>query len=165
MSTPPPLPGRAAAPPPPRSNTLWIVLAAAAGAVVVFGGMLAAIALPAYQDYTLRAKVSEAIGETAALKAWVIEHHAANQACPFIEDFEAKQPPLTLTHSEITAVGEFEDGGCGFEFHPTATARGEEQPIISMYWHPDRPEEGWDCTGGSLEDRYRPSSCREAPAP
>jgi type IV pilus assembly protein PilA len=41
--------------------------------VVAIIGILAAVALPAYQDYTLRAKMSEAIGFAAAAKTSVGE--------------------------------------------------------------------------------------------
>jgi type IV pilus assembly protein PilA len=41
--------------------------------VVAIIGILAAVALPAYQDYTLRAKMSEAVGFAAAAKTSVSE--------------------------------------------------------------------------------------------
>ena len=41
--------------------------------VVAIIGILAAVALPAYQDYTLRAKMTEAIGYAASVKTAVTE--------------------------------------------------------------------------------------------
>lgn len=50
--------------------------------VVAIIGILAAIALPAYQDYTIRAKVSECSGIIAACKTSVSEYYASENAMP-----------------------------------------------------------------------------------
>ncbi|MBK8284101.1 MAG: RDD family protein [Ahniella sp.] len=48
-----------------------------------FVGILAAIALPAYQDYTVRAKVAGVIAESSAIKYMVAEHYLSNDnQCP-----------------------------------------------------------------------------------
>ena len=46
--------------------------------VVAIVGILAAIALPAYQDYTIRARVSEAAAAAGACKTAVAEYVASN---------------------------------------------------------------------------------------
>ena len=48
--------------------------------VVAIIGILAAVALPAYQDYTIRAKVSEIILAASSAKVAVSEHAQANGA-------------------------------------------------------------------------------------
>lgn len=50
--------------------------------VVAIVGILAAIALPAYQDYTVRAKTAELLTFADAAKASVSEYYAAYNALP-----------------------------------------------------------------------------------
>ncbi len=50
--------------------------------VIAIVGILAAVALPAYQDYTVRAKLSEALGVLAEAKTSVGEFYIANNAFP-----------------------------------------------------------------------------------
>src|SRR5262247_420196 len=50
--------------------------------VVAIVGILAAIALPAYQDYTVRAKVSEALAAAGACKTSVAEYAANKGTLP-----------------------------------------------------------------------------------
>ncbi|KGM42219.1 hypothetical protein JY96_14490 [Aquabacterium sp. NJ1] len=50
--------------------------------VVAIIGILAAVALPAYQDYTVRSQVSEGLALTGGLKTAVSEYYAAKGAFP-----------------------------------------------------------------------------------
>ena len=50
--------------------------------VVAIVGILAAIALPAYQDYIVRSKMSEAVAAIAACKTSVAEFASTKQAWP-----------------------------------------------------------------------------------
>ena len=50
--------------------------------VIAIVGILAAIALPAYQDYTVRAKMSEALANLAEAKTSIAEYYAANGYMP-----------------------------------------------------------------------------------
>jgi type IV pilus assembly protein PilA len=50
--------------------------------VVAIIGILAAIAIPAYQDYTIRAQVTEGLNLAGAVKASVAEYFAQNGSWP-----------------------------------------------------------------------------------
>jgi type IV pilus assembly protein PilA len=50
--------------------------------VVAIIGILAAIAIPAYQDYTIRAQVTEGLNLASAVKASVAEYYAQNGTWP-----------------------------------------------------------------------------------
>ncbi len=50
--------------------------------VVAIIGILAAIAIPAYQDYTIRAQVTEGLSLASAVKAGVSEYYAQNGKWP-----------------------------------------------------------------------------------
>jgi len=50
--------------------------------VVAIIGILAAIAIPAYQDYTIRSQVTEGLNLAASLKAEVAEYYAQTGAWP-----------------------------------------------------------------------------------
>ena len=78
--------------------------------VVAIIGILAAIALPAYQDYTVRAKVSEAILAASACRTTITEvYQSAVSATPAIPadgwGCEATNPTKYVSKVETSADG------------------------------------------------------------
>ena len=71
--------------------------------VVAIIGILAAIALPAYQDYTVRAKVTEGLNMAGAAKLAVAETSAA----------------MGGVFAAYTGTGAPAAGGTGYQFAPT----------------------------------------------
>jgi type IV pilus assembly protein PilA len=70
--------------------------------VVAIIGILAAIALPAYQDYTIRAKVSEGVIAASAVKATVSENLSN---LPAANSCDGVNPnPQTVGLSTLTCV-------------------------------------------------------------
>jgi uncharacterized membrane protein YhaH (DUF805 family)/Tfp pilus assembly protein PilE len=67
---------------PPPPNTAGVVILACLLPLVAIGGMLAAIAIPAYQDYTIRAQVSEGLNLAAAPRAAVAAAFERNGVAP-----------------------------------------------------------------------------------
>jgi type IV pilus assembly protein PilA len=82
--------------------------------VVAIIGILAAVALPAYQDYTVRARVTEGLTLAATAKAAVADNAANNK--PFIAGFSG----VGLATKAVTANGGTYDvpGGPGINIDP-----------------------------------------------
>ena len=79
--------------------------------VVAIVGILAAIALPAYQDYVVRSKMSEALAAIAACKTSVAEYSSAHGAYPALTtdagcstDASTHVASLAVAAGVITAV-------------------------------------------------------------
>src|SRR5690606_15914079 len=77
--------------------------------VVAIIGILAAIAVPAYQDYTIRSKIAEGIIGAAAAKAHVSESYQAN----FVTRLQAAVASWNLaqTSAKYVAAVNIDDTG------------------------------------------------------
>ncbi len=74
--------------------------------VVAIIGILAAIAIPAYQDYTIRAKVTEAVAYAASAKTSVSETTiASGGTLPTSNGAAGVNPNMTSTYVESVTVG------------------------------------------------------------
>jgi uncharacterized RDD family membrane protein YckC len=124
--------------------------------LVFFVGILAAISLPAYQDYTQRAKISEAVAEGRSMTLAIDEFLLATDRCPAsLDEAGLVEPSSPLVQS--TDVGEIDAGQCSLRFTLGGTQAG---PYDGEYlWFSHDGEGGWDC-GGSMADKLLPAGCR-----
>jgi type IV pilus assembly protein PilA len=123
--------------------------------VVAIIAILAAIAIPAYQDYTVRARVSEAMAAAAAAKTTVVEN-AANARTPCSSGYTAPAASDNVASVAVSAAGVI-------TVTTTAAAGGGTiifTPSITDCSTLPSDRVSWTCTGGSLAARYRPSQCR-----
>lgn len=128
--------------------------------VVAIIGILAAVALPAYQDYLVRSRVTEGLSLASSAKTAVAENAAAGQADLSL-GWTVPQPTDNVTSVDVTAgTGAITitytaaAGGGTITLVPSDSAGAIAGGII-----PDGSIT-WDCTGGTLDAKYRPSNCR-----
>ena len=133
--------------------------------VVAIIGILAAIALPAYQDYTIRAKVSEGVIAASAIKVGVAESFA-DDALIGVAAFCGGLPnnttdKITLAGCNATGVISITLGGItqlggGTDiliFNPLIGGNALVATAIGSIT--------WDCnTGTTILPQYLPGECR-----
>lgn len=139
---------------------VFLVVIVLGGAVVVLG-ILAAVAIPAYQDYVSRAHAVEAAVAAGPLKVQVAEAYAASGDCPDnrSDGFQAPADYADTAVSRIVVgrIDDYEDGGCGITvWMPPRQGAVEEESLVFEYF----PDQGrWVCTS-SLPDNALPPECR-----
>ncbi len=122
--------------------------------VVAIIGILAAIAIPAYQDYTVRARVTEGLSMASAAKLAVSETTMTNSALPASQAATGYiTPPATPNVSSITV-------GVGGIITITFTAAAGNGTIVMTPSITANGDVTWECKGGTLLPKYRPASCR-----
>lgn len=155
---PPPLPPKTPVPPPKkRMHGCLIALIVAACLLIPIVGILAAIAIPAYNDYLARAKVAQAMAEALPLKWQAVEFRAERERCPRDGDegFADGEIPLGQMHATAT----FSDAGedrCTIEL----SLRDEQDALDGRrLWFEYDPSGGeWSCRS-DLDTRYVPTGC------
>jgi type IV pilus assembly protein PilA len=140
--------------------------------VVAIIGILAAVALPAYQDYTVRAKVSEVILAASSCRTSVTEVYQStstaaslptggNWGCEFASG--ASQGPTKY----VGTVQTNQTGGIRVTvigLAPAIPATGSFV-LLNPVLNTANQVSAWQCgASGTMPTKYLPGSCREAVA-
>jgi type IV pilus assembly protein PilA len=129
--------------------------------VIAIIAILAAIALPAYQDYIVRAKVSEAILAGDACKTSVAEYFQSQGRFPanltsagcndkdvstYVKGVDVKTGVITVTTSADASLATA--ASKTYVLDPGAAPADLDTPLV------------WSCTGSTIPAKYLPAVCR-----
>lgn len=132
--------------------------------VVAIIGILAAIAIPAYQDYITRSKVTELVTAASACKTSVTEYYqsqaklpedrsqagCSDQSSQYVASLDVAAGVITVTASADLTESFGTAGNADFVLTPTATSA--DQPLA------------WSCndatTPSTIDSKYLPANCR-----
>jgi len=139
--------------------------------VVAIIGILAAVALPAYQDYTVRAKMSEVILALSACRTTITEIYQSGGSPPGANNWQCESGVLsryvagvaTDPDGKVTATIQGINSSVNTKLVtlvPLATANTAASVTLNMGsglfgWRCGAPADGTD-----LLPKYLPSSCR-----
>jgi type IV pilus assembly protein PilA len=123
--------------------------------VVAIIGILAAIALPAYTDFTTRSKVSEIIVAADKCKTSVVEYYQTMDSTLPADNAAAGCPDQNTQHvgslavaaGVITVASSITAAPGNFVLTPTANAA--DSTILD-----------WDCTTSTINSKFLPANCR-----
>lgn len=146
-----------------KSSAILILVIAFVPLIAVLG-ILAAVALPAYQDYTIRAKAAEAYAE---LKTWSYDVEAFVVETNFVPNSALDAGINKSVFSPYINSVEIAKGGRVIGHLNPFTTTGESYTIVLIPEFTNKDGRyvaaEWGCTGGTLPNKYRPSICRGAP--
>ncbi len=144
--------------------------------VVAIIGILAAVAIPAYQDYTIRARVSEGLALAAPAKLNVAEiaSSGANDATTWPQGYKtgykSPSPSQNVSSVEIAAntgviTITYTARATGKALTLTPSSGDKAFPDPTGAFTPTEDSIKWTCNLASgMEARHAPAECRTAAA-
>jgi type IV pilus assembly protein PilA len=123
--------------------------------VVAIIGILAALALPAYQDYTKRAHVEEGLTLAADVKLAIAEYYATNGKFP-IDNNDAGLPAGNAINGQ--AVKSIIVNFSRVEI--TYNTKILNNATLYIQGYLNNSSIHWTCNQGTVPPAYRPASCR-----
>lgn len=124
--------------------------------IVAIIGILAAIAIPAYQDYTIRAKVADGLTRTATVKATYLDYVTKNQEWP------ASMSNLGLPETGADYGPSVASVTIGAEHEIRITFNGQiiTGKTIILVPSVESNSLAWSCNAETLPAKYAPAACR-----
>jgi type IV pilus assembly protein PilA len=135
--------------------------------VVAIIGILAAVALPAYQDYTVRAKISEVIlaassGRTAVAETYSQKNTMLLSAASMGVQTQSSKYVASVSYTGTSAtVGDIIVTTSADASLPAAVQ--SKTIVLRGTANASTGQVTWTCGGGTapVEAKYRPSSCKD----
>ncbi len=149
--------------------------------VVAIIGILAAIAIPAYQDYTIRAQVTEGLNMASSAKAAVSESFQSNGTWPGSNTAAGLDAATNISGKYVTSMTVGAGGVITMAFGGQANTRISTQTLSLIPYTSPNGDVAWVCGsrgttgttgltiasgatvptgGGTLTPKYRPANCR-----
>ena len=128
--------------------------------VVAIIGILAAIAIPAYQDYTIRAQVSEGLNLSGGAKAAVTEYFQDRGTMPGDNATAGLEAAGNIQGKYVESVTVGANGVITVDYG------NEAHTVIapnSIRLTPSTANAGsvaWDCDSAAIQNKHLPAACR-----
>ncbi|MBF0140949.1 MAG: pilin [Magnetococcales bacterium] len=125
--------------------------------VIAIIGILAAVAIPAYQDYTVRAKMADPLSKLDAAKSQVSEYYISKSAWPASNTVGGLANSGSYTSSYVTSLT-----ATGTKITVVLKAIGalSAGQTIAVAGTDSSGSITWVCTAKGIANKYLPAQCR-----
>jgi type IV pilus assembly protein PilA len=127
--------------------------------VVAIIGILAAIAIPAYQNYTIRTQIAEGLTLTGPLKNALVAYHGANGDFPVDNAAAAVETASNYAGAYVSSITiDGEDIAIQYGNRANAAISGQTVVLTAVIF---AGSVSWTCaSGGVILDIYLPTACK-----
>ena len=126
--------------------------------VIAIIGILAVVALPAYQDYTARAQVSEALTLAEGQKSAVTEYRSDRGAWPTNNAMAGVASSISGKYVASVVVGA--NGAITATMKSAGVNHDIKGKTLILVPTDNNGSFTWTCNTGDIEQKFRPSTCR-----
>ena len=124
--------------------------------VVAIIGILASVAIPAYQDYTAKAQVSEAFSLASSAKSAVSLYYAENGSFPTTNAMAGIATNTTINGTYVTSVTVGTAGAITILFAAPAVESGN---TVILTPTANGGSTSWACTSTTIVANHLPNTC------
>jgi len=128
--------------------------------VVAIIGILAAIAIPAYQDYTIRAQVSEGINLASGAKAAIAEYFMDSGTLPITNGEAGLEAAANITGNYVLTVTVGALGVVTVDYSGPEVNQQIFGQTLTLTPITNAGSVQWTCASGTLAAKHVPSACR-----
>lgn len=142
--------------------------------VIAIIGILAAVALPAYQDYTVRAKASEIVLAASTCRTAITEYYQSGEATPTLNGWGCESSGTGGSSKYVKSVATTADGAIVVTAQGISELTAGSADVLTLYpadssktamtWTTNKGQAvfQWVCggTGTTIPKQYLPGSCR-----
>lgn len=132
--------------------------------VIAIIGILAAIAIPAYQNYVIRSQVTEGLSLADGAKTGIAEYHTVRGGWPASNASAGLAAPGSITGNYVTNVNVGTHPGRITISYGNKANAAIASSILTLSAVSNGGSVGWTCgsssKGTTVDPKYLPSSCR-----
>ena len=127
--------------------------------VIAIIGILAAIAIPAYQDYVIRSQVSESLSLADGSKTAIAEFYSNTGRLPAGNSSAGLATNTSITGNYVNDVA-VSGGVVAVTFNSTKANKNIQTKVLNLSPITSGGSTKWTCKAPTIANKYLPTNCR-----
>jgi uncharacterized RDD family membrane protein YckC/Tfp pilus assembly protein PilE len=137
---------------------VWLVILLLGPIPVI--GVLAAVSIPAYNDYLTRSQITEAVAEARSARTMVEAYYGARKQLPAnLQEAGYTLPPTSKYVARVT--GRFDGPTIEIRAEPSPAVRAAQGGAVLLRSPAAPAAFEWTCSGDGIPNKYLPANCRQ----